>query len=148
MVLLAGAAQCMVWGAVTLGRPHFMFWEEVCWAGIFVCNTAASSLIYLRDDGGGGARSCEACSLAFGCVYLPWQLGLHLPSLTGLRQPTPPEGGVDWASDLWQGLRQAMTLRRPSRLAADWGGAVGAVWMVGYWVLLPYWLLFVARTYQ
>ena len=36
----------MVWDAVTLGRPHFMFWEEVCLAEIFAYNTAAAAEIY------------------------------------------------------------------------------------------------------
>ena len=39
----------------------------------------------------------------------------------------------------WAGLQRAATVRLPSSELRDFGGAIGAVWMVGYWAVLPLW---------
>ena len=146
MVAFSSVAQCFVWAAITLGRDYLMFYEECCWAGIFVCNTAANAHLYL--SGIGGAQGVATVSLVFAVFYLPWQLGLHIPSLD-VPAPTPPAGGaIAWGQEFSRGLSCALHTRKPSRLAVDWGGAVGAVWMTAYWIILPYWLLYTAEQYQ
>lgn len=41
-----------------------------------------------------------------------------------------------------------MVHRKPTTSAKDWGDEVGAFWMFGYWILEPFWLLYVAHTYS
>ena len=36
---------------------------------------------------------------------------------------------VEWMDEFRRGIASALYTRNPSMLAADWGGAVGAVWM-------------------
>lgn len=142
MVLLVVMSQATVWFAVLLDQPNVMFYEEAYWAGIFVLNTLANGHVYRHQP-----QTLAWISLCFGAVYLPWQLGLHLPAMrtasagkTGILSAVPFEFAA--------GLRRALTLRRPSTAAAAWGGTVGALWMICYWVVMPFWLLFVAQSYS
>ena len=48
MFVLACIAQLCVWLAILLDRARIMFWEELCWAGIFVINTMASAALLPR----------------------------------------------------------------------------------------------------
>jgi hypothetical protein len=80
MVAFSAVAQCFVWAAIALRIDHLMFYEECCWAGIFVCNTAVNAHLFF-SSGVPGAEGVATVSLVFGAVYLPWQLGLHVPSL-------------------------------------------------------------------
>ena len=43
-----------------------------------------------------------------------------------------------------KGCWRALCLRQRSVTSKAWGDSVGAVWMFGYWILEPIWLLYVA----
>jgi len=47
-----------------------------------------------------------------------------------------------------KGCWRSLVHRKQSVTAKAWGGDVGAFWMFGYWVLEPFWLLWVAYTYS
>ena len=91
-------------------------------------------------------------SLGFAMLYLPFQLGFHLPHCWDQRPLhrnwclTAPEGG--WWHELRRGFWRALTTRNQTEDSESWGGLVGAIWMVGYWVLLPYWLLVIAEEFS
>lgn len=147
--------QVCVWLAVLFDWPMCFFWEELGWAVIFVANTLASAFFYTAP----GARAalgprfgCVEVSLAFGAVYLPWQLACHLPQIyahaaskaaraEGKGHSKSTAGAADM---LWASLRSALFDMQVSTDSEDWGGAVGTLWMVGYWVVMPKWLFYIA----
>ena len=48
---------------------------------------------------------------------------------------------------LWNTAPPPLTTRNQTEDSESWG-VVGAIWMVGYWVVLPYWLLVIAEEFS
>lgn len=47
-----------------------------------------------------------------------------------------------------RGCWRSLAHRKQSTSRADWGNDIGAFWMFCYWILEPFWLLYVAYTYS
>lgn len=133
MLAQCAVSQVLVWLTVISGVGHWMFWEEVGWAVIFILNTIVSWWGRADPRYAGHVH----ISLVYACLFLPYHFGLHLPALYRSRAEELNTGVRTVLS--WKGLHRAATVRMPTRNLADFGGFVGAVWMVGYWVLLPLW---------
>ena len=136
MVAQVVVSQGFVWTAIATRRLGFYFYEELGWLIIFAANTLASAFLLASVADLGGGRTLILLNLAFGAVYLPWQL-FHLQSLR--TEVTP--GSVPFTD----GLRDAIAERNRRTDAASWGGFIGLTWMVAYWAsLIPLWTYTIA----
>lgn len=133
MLVQCAISQLYVWVTVISGVGHWMFWEELGWAVIFILNTTINWWGRADPHYQGHAR----ISIVYACLFLPYHLGLHLPSLYKSRAKELATGVTTTLS--WEGIRRAATVRKPTRNLEDFGGFVGAIWMVGYWAVLPLW---------
>ena len=138
---LCAAAQCLVWSSLLLETESLMWWEEALWAAMFVLNTSINASFYAAGQSG----ALVTLSLVFGVLYLPWQCGLHLPSIPCPKGP-PALGEVTWER-IKRGAAKAAFTMDPTKDAEKWGGAVGAVWMISYWILMPWWMALIADAY-
>ena len=152
MVALCAVAQGFVWLALLLETERLMWFEEALWAAIFVLNTALSAALLETGavDAALGDRGKGAIiSLAFALPYLTFQLVFHLPHIAhGDDGRGGSALGLLSLSQLRRGAARALFVRNQSNLASAWGGAVGAVWMWVYWVVLPLWPVYIAEQYQ
>ena len=142
MPLICAAAQCLVWSSLLLQTESLMWWEEALWAAMFVVNTAVN----VAFSAAGQESTLITLSLVFGALYLPWQCGLHLPSISSRGDP-PLMGAVSWER-VKKGAVKAAFKMNPSRDSGVWGGVVGAVWMSAYWILMPWWMVLIADAYS
>ena len=140
MVGTIAVSQCLVWLAVLADTVGLMYWEEIGWAVAMSLNALVNVL--------GMPSASEALqgpirfTLCFSVVYLPYQLGLHIPKLRRDRQLAKRKA----VSITWRGVRRAAFHRVPTTEWSAWGGLVGGVWMVGYWLLLPLWPYYLAHA--
>ena len=116
MPLICTAAQCLVWSSLLLQTDSFMYWEEALWAAMFVINTAIAAAYATA----GQESTLNSLSLVFGALYLPWQCGLHLPSIAS-RQDPPLMGALSWER-VKKGAAKAAFEMNPSTDSDDWGG--------------------------
>ncbi len=144
--VLCAAAQCLVWSSLLLETDSLVWWEEALWAAMYAVNTLINASFYAAGQSSGGELPLVTLSIVFGCLYLPWQCGLHLPSISSRKDP-PMLGAVTWER-LKRGAAKAAFEMNPSKDAEKWGGAVGAVWMTSYWILLPWWMVLIADNYS
>ncbi len=140
--VLCAAAQCLVWSSLLLEAESLMWWEEALWAAMFVVNSSINASFYVA----GKSSTLITLSLVFGFLYLPWQCGLRLPSMSSPKGP-PVLGEVTWER-IKRGAAKAAFEMNPSKDAEKWGGAVGAVWMISYWILMPWWMALIADVYS
>ena len=145
MVIQVIASQACVWGAILLERPRLYVWEEVGWAAIFLANTVTSAFLYLTADPTGSAVTLLLSNLAFGAVYLPWQL-FHLRGLAADARAHPATpADVTWTR-LASSLERSLRARNVATDAASWGGVIGITWMTAYWAaVIPVWVYLVVR---
>ena len=140
-------AQGCVWIAVLSNTHGLMYWEELGWAAIFMLNTLINAVVVSPPPGSlDGPRRVSWC---FGCVYLPYQLLLHIPKLYADRFVECTSTGTARASCpvvSWQSARRAACFRAPTTDWQRWGGFVGAIWMVCYWGLLPLWHIYLVSV--
>lgn len=146
-------AQCCVWSSFIFETDILMWYEEANWAVMFVLNSAINLWFLVSGDMFSSTDprwSCVWLSLVFGVIYLPWQIGGHLPYINSLeRQEQRKKERLDVSlRQVKKGCLRALFHRKPTTLAEDWGGSIGAFWMFGYWILEPFWLLYVAYTYS
>jgi hypothetical protein len=141
MPIICSVAQCLVWSSLLLQTDSLMWFEEALWAAMFVINSA----INVAFHAAGQSSTLISLSLVFGTLYLPWQLGLHLPSIASRGDP-PLVGAVSWAR-VKKGAAKAAFEQRQSKDSGDWGWMVGAVWMSAYWILMPLWMVMIADAY-
>jgi len=115
------------------------FYEELCWEILFVANTLASAYVRFTLPDGGPAASLLNFNLAFGVVYLPWQV-IHLKVELADARAAPPSKRPLGAR-LREGLSRALFGRNPARSFAAWKGWVGLTWMSAYWAtVIPLWV--------
>jgi hypothetical protein len=128
MVAQVVVSQGFVWVAVVTGNLRLYWYEELGWAVIFVANTAASAL--LMASAAGSREILLELNLAFGALYLPWQM-IHLRTL--------------WANAARERAAPRPGLRARNRRtdAESWGGLVGLTWMTGYWIGIPAWVCYI-----
>jgi hypothetical protein len=81
MVFLCCFAQCCVWASFIFETDILMWYEEFNWALMFVLNTAVNLTFFLTGDvyGSDPRWQCVWLSLLFGAIFLPFQIGGHLP---------------------------------------------------------------------
>ena len=149
MVVLCMVAQGFVWLSLLLETVGLMWYEEACWAGIFVLNTGLNVVLLTSGAAGmavGNRGVGVYISLLYAVPYLVFQIVFHLPDLG-----RKGEGNV-WSlmslDQLRQGATKALFARNPSSFASAWGGTVGLIWMTVYWVVLPLWPMYIAEQYQ
>src|SRR5262245_54009375 len=131
MVLQVVISQGFVWGAILTGRLALYFWEELGWAFLVAANTIASAGL---GSTGGGARVLILINLAFGPVYLLWQvanLRLQIADARRAGESLAPLLRTSW-KQLGEGLRRSLRERNRTTAGRAWGGAVGLSWMTGY----------------
>ena len=152
MVISDAIAQCCVWSSLVLETDILMWYEEANWALMFTLNTIINLFYFFSGDyqQSDPRWQCIWLSLLFGAIYLPWQIGLHLPMINSderkkARKQEKTEISCEQVS---RGCFRAWFHRKPSQKYKDWGRGVGAFWMFGYWILEPIWPMFVAYSYS
>ena len=150
MVGLSTSGQCFVWSAIISGRPGLMFFEETCWGILFLINTGLNGYFYWLYYGMGVYSSSKEqlmmISIIFGILYLPWQFLFHIPIFYQQRKIDSGKGKKD---DKKRGVWcKGLFTRNKSVNSKDWGGIVGIIWMVGYWICIPYWMYLIVQTYN
>ena len=152
MMVSVVLAQGCVWIAVLSNTNSLMYWEELGWAAIFVLNTLINVVVVSPPASLDGPRLVSLC---FGCVYLPYQLLLHVPKLYADRRvekhASRSSASIGVGTGVcpvvsWQSARRATYFRAPTTDWQRWGGFVGAVWMVCYWGLLPLWHIYLVNA--
>jgi hypothetical protein len=142
MVVQVVISQCCVWGAILTGRLALYFWEELGWAILVAANALASIGLYPNLGALGDAALLVHVNVAFGVVYLAWQvpnLRLQIADARRAGQTLAPATRVSWRL-LGEGLRRSLRERHPTTDASAWGGLVVLTWMAGYFAtLLPLW---------
>jgi hypothetical protein len=150
MIILCVIAQLCVWLSLLLETVGLMWYEEACWAGIFVLNTALNVILLVCGaasfDTSGSRGHGVMISLVYALPYLTFQLAFHLPDLA--RSGDRTVFSMLTSSQLKKGTKKAMYVRNQSSQKSSWGGDVGIVWMTAYWVLLPLWPVYIAEQYQ
>src|SRR5262249_15356044 len=145
IVLQAVVCQFCVWLAILLERFDLYFYEELGWLFMYAANAIASAYLYFTDGLGEKAALLQL-NVAFGVVYLPFQV----INLVAVRAQAKKQGGAkpSWSVERFAaGLRQSIRTKNRRTDAASWGGIVGLIWMTGYWAtLLPMWVYFIVRT--
>ena len=149
MVAQVTLSQIFVWSAILSARVKWYFYEEVGWAVIFAANTVASVYLLYSDDYATAGSTLLWLNLLFGLVYLPWQ-SLHLRMLHAdaetQGQSALSNTKITWTA-LSDGLARSISEKNQSSNPEDWGGWIGATWMVGYWAtLIPAWLRYIVST--
>ncbi len=142
MVVAVCVSQCFVWGAILTGRLRLYFYEETGWAILFTANTLASAWLYatVSAEALAGRALLLQLNLAFGALYLPWQM-FHLRALLEEASAAGEPGAQAAPGSLARRLRAAIHQRRASTLSEDWGGLIGLTWMTAYWAtLIPLWV--------
>jgi len=74
----------------------------------------------------------------------------HLPYINSIdraEKHKKEKVNLTW-TQVKKGCWKSLTDRKVSLSAKAWGGDVGAFWMFGYFILEPFWLLWVAYTYS
>ena len=152
MVFLCCFAQCCVWSSFIFETDILMWYEEFNWALMFVLNTTVNLTFFFAGDvyGSDPRWSCVWISLIFGAIFLPWQIGGHLPYIVAVeRRERHKHEKVDFSfKQIKKGCWRSLTFRKPSTSSQDWGEAIGAFWMFGYWILEPIWVTFIAASYS
>lgn len=153
MVFLCCFAQCCVWSSFIFETDILMWYEELNWAVMFILNTAINVFFVFSDDmknSNDPRYTCVYLSLIFGAIFLPFQILGHLPYIDNIdRQEKRKKEKVNLTfAQVKKGCWRSLVYRKQSVTAKAWGGDVGAFWMFGYWVLEPFWLLWVAYTYS
>jgi hypothetical protein len=142
MVVLVVISQFFVWGAILTGRLALYFWEELGWAILVAANAAASAGLYPSRASLGDAGVLLYINLLFGGVYLSWQvfnLRLQIADARRAGELLRPLTSVS-LERLGEGLRRSLRERTRTTEVTAWGGAVGVLWMAGYFAtLLPLW---------
>lgn len=149
MVLTVIISQCFVWTAIICRKYNLFFWEELGWALIFIINSCIH-IYYLFHRKYGVKEECILVSTIFGLIYIPWQLGIHLPILWKdvmiAHKALSAKKGQSKKVKFY--LRDALFTRNVSSKAEDWGGMVGMVWMTAYWIGIPYWMFRTVQVYS
>jgi hypothetical protein len=142
MVVQVVISQFFVWGAILTGRLALYFWEELGWAILVAANAVASAGLYPSRHALGDASALIYINLLFGVVYLSWQvanLRLQIADARRAGETLRPLIPVS-PGQVGAGLRRSLSERARTTDAAAWGGAVGVLWMAGYFAtLLPMW---------
>lgn len=152
IVFLVCFAQCCVWASMMFETDILMWYEEFNWLFMFVLNTAINIVFFFS----GGMESsdprwtCVYLSLVFGAIFLPFQIIGHLPYIVNVdrAEKQKKEKLNLTCKQINKGCWRVMVHRKATNNYADWGHFVGAFWMFGYWILEPFWLLYVAYTYS
>lgn len=152
MAFLCCFAQCCVWSSLTFQTDILMWYEEFNWALMFILNTSVNLTFFFTGDiyGADPRWQCVWISLLFGAIYLPFQIGGHLPYIMNAdRRDRHKKEKINLDfKQVKKGCLRMMTHRKPSTTSQDWGDSVGAFWMFGYWILEPVWLFLVALSYS
>ena len=142
MVVQVVVSQGFVWSAILTGRLALYFWEELGWAILVAANAVASLGLYPNRGALGDAAILLHINLAFGVVYLSWQVANLRLQIADARRA----GEALWPATrgsrtlLGEGLRRSLRERNRTTDAVAWGGLVGLTWMAGYFAtLLPLW---------
>lgn len=150
MVVLCCVAQCCVWSSFIFETDILMWYEEFNWAIMFVLNTMINLAFFFTGDvfGGDPRWNCVWVSLVFGAIFLPFQIGGHLPYIVSEERKLKYKPlDLTWRQ-VKKGCSKSLFYWKVSTSAHEWGDSVGAVWMFGYWVLEPVWLYYVAKMYS
>jgi len=142
MVVQVVISQGFVWAAILSGRFALYFWEELGWAILVAANALASLGLYSNADALGDAVILLQINLAFGVVYLGWQVAnLRLQIVDARRAGESLRPTLRGARmRLREGLRRSLQERHPTTDATAWGGLIVLLWMAGYFAtLLPLW---------
>jgi hypothetical protein len=145
MVLQSLVCQVCVWLAILTERFQFYFYEELGWVLMFAENTIVSAYLHLSVGAFGGREILLQLNLAFGVVYMPFQI----VNLWKVRTQAKADGdtGAPWTLERFAtGLRRSVQVKNPHTDADSWGGIVGVLWMTGYWAtVLPLWVHYIVR---
>ena len=144
MVVFCFLGQCFCWISI-IYRTNGYFWhEEFCWAVLMGINMVLSIYLFLNDVVDEKISSGEISprintglkiSLWFSLFYMPFQCIFHVPML---KDPTPTLD-TSFKNTIF-GIKRALFYRQKTNDTKAWGGVVGALWMVGYFVIMPIWL--------
>lgn len=150
IVFLVCFAQSCVWSSIVFETDILMYYEECNWTIMFILNTAINICFFFSGDmeSSDPRWSCVYLSLIFGAIYLPFSILAHLPHINSAYTGEKPKKMRLNCKQAKKGCLRSMFHRQASEASKDWGGNVGAFWMVGYWIGEPFWLLFVANTYS
>eukprot|EP01084_Bolivina_argentea_P037992 70241_1 len=150
MVLFVCMSQCFVWLSILTRRYGFMFWEELGWGFIFIINTQINIYYWFSNHNFGKKNECIIVSSIFGLAYIPWQFFFHIPifykDMLNERKIVSLKKGNN--TNIKLNFYNALFFRNHSVKSKDWGGMVGIVWMVGYWVGIPYWMFRTVELYS
>ena len=129
-----------------------MWYEEFNWAIMFILNTGINLYFFVSGDmqsSNDPRWMCVYISLVFGAVYLPFQICGHLPAIDSAERRLKREKiKLDLSlKQVRKGCLRITNYRNKTRDFKAWGGMVGAIWMIGYWILEPFWLLIIAESY-
>ena len=147
MVVQVIVSQAFVWSAVLTGCLALYVYEELGWAVIFVANTLASGYLHATLDlaADDPRLLLLRLSLAFGAVYLPWQM-IHLNALR--KEANAGDAEPKSSGTLSDHFSAALFVRNRSTAATAWGGVIGLTWMTAYWAsLIPLWVFIVIRAF-
>ena len=151
IVFLVCLAQCCVWSSIVFETDILMWYEELNWTTMFILNTIINLYFFFSGEMEHSKDPRWACvylSLIFGAIYLPFSIGAHLPHISSDYAGQKAKKIRLNFKQAKKGCLRSIFHRQKSEAAKDWGGNVGAFWMVGYWIGEPFWLLFVAHTYS
>jgi len=152
MVIFCALGQIFCWISI-IYRTNGYFWhEEFCWAVLMGINMVISIYLFVSGEVHEKVANGEMSestitglkiSLWFSLFYMPFQCLFHVPML---KDPTP-ELDTSFKNTV-SGLKKAIFYRQKTNETRAWGGVVGALWMVGYFVVMPCWLTFTAFTFS
>lgn len=152
MVIFCALGQTFCWISI-IYRTNGYFWhEEFCWAVLMGINMVISIYLFVSGEVHEKVANGEISesivtglkiSLWFSLFYMPFQCLFHVPML---KDPTP-ELDTSFQNTVF-GLKKAVFYRQKTNETRAWGGVVGALWMVGYFVAMPCWLSFTAFTFS
>ena len=142
-------SQCFVWGAILTENQALYFYEELGWGVIFSINTVVSAILYSALGSLGSWELLLELNILFGALYLPWQY-FHLKALWSRAKYQKinenKHTDISW-SMLEKGLFKSIQVKNLTTSPEAWGGAIGMMWMIGYWAtLIPAWLYLIIRT--